>query len=90
MLPQNDFNTVIRMIRRGDVNIVSQLRTVTFNKLKELKVDRDKSKAVTSTPAGSDQVDVMSIVNWINGIQADQKRAIWQLIAIDATAVDRS
>lgn len=90
MLDQGDFNTIIRLLRRGDIHVVSQLRTVAFNKLKELKVNRETSHAVRTTPKGSDQVDVQSIIHWINKIVPGDSKAIEQLVAIDATAVDRS
>lgn len=89
-LPKNQYNNVIRCLLRGSSDRALQIRNETFAKLRELKTDRDSSKAVTSIPGGSDQVDMMSIVLWIRGIKPGQKKAIGQLIAIDATAVSRS
>lgn len=90
MLPQNQFNNIIRLIRRGDINLVMSLRNVTFTKLKSLKVARDPAKVVIKTPAGSDQVDVQSIVVWVNNVHPSDKDSVAQLVAIDATLVDRS
>lgn len=90
MLPKNQFNNVIRLLRRADIETVNTIRNVTYRKMKELGLKRDVSKAAQSTPNGSDQVDVQSLVVWINAIKPDEKRAQWQLIEIDATAVARS
>ena len=90
MLPKNQFNNVIRLLRRADISTVNTIRNVTYSKMKELGLKRDESKAAQKTPKGSDQVDVQSLVVWINSIKPDEKRAHWQLIEIDATAVARS
>lgn len=89
MLPQKQYDTVIRIVRRADIDLVNQLRHVTHAKLKALGVARDLDKAVESTPSGSDQIDMQSIFKWINAIENGHKRSVWQLIAIDATAVKR-
>ena len=89
MLQKHQYNNIIRLARRADIGTVNQLRHVTFHKLSALGAKRDLSKAVTHTPKGSDQVDVRSVLEWIDKIQPDHKRAIWQLIAFDATLVSR-
>lgn len=89
MLPDNQFNNIIRFVRRGSADEVAQIRHATFSTLKRLGVGRDVSKAVVKTPSGSDQVDTQSIVVWMNQIQIHEKKSVAQLIAIDATAVAR-
>lgn len=89
MLPKNQYNNVIRLLRRADISTVLAIRNVTFVRLNEIGVKRDLSKAVEKTPNGSDQVDVQSVVQWIRSVTPDQKRAVWQLVEIDATACSR-
>jgi len=89
MLPANQFNNVIRFIRRAEATSIAQLRHVTFTKLKSLGVNREPGQAVAKTPGGSDQVDVRSIVEWIEKITIDDKPSVEQLVVIDATLVAR-
>ena len=89
-LPKNQFSNTIRMIRRGDSGQAMVMRTATWNTLNVLGVKRDVSKAMKSTPKGSDQVDMMSIIRWMGKITIQDKKAIRQLVQIDATAVAAS
>lgn len=91
MLPKQDFNTYLRWVQTGDIDRVLFIRNITFDALKKLGVSRDLSKAVTGgIRAGSDQFDGGTFTAWVNSIQPEQKRAVWQLQALDATAVKRS
>lgn len=90
MLPKRDLNTVIRMILNGPRDRAEYIRNVTFRNLKRLGVERNLSKAHTKLPDGSDQIDIGSIVTWMDKIQPEHKRSVWQLIEIDATAVSRT
>lgn len=89
-LPPNQFNNIIRLVRRGSAEQVAQIRQITFDTLKRLGAPREAERAVAKTPAGSDQVDMGSIVSWMQNVSADDWDSIRQVIAIDATAVDRS
>jgi len=88
-LPKNHFNNVIRAIKLGEIVRVREIRTATFNTLKRLGVERDLKCGIRKTPAGSDQVDIGSIVTWLKKITADDTAAIKQLVTIDATACKR-
>lgn len=89
MLPPNQLNNIIRFARRADASGVAQLRHVTFANLKRLGVNREPGQAIEKTPGGSDQVDVRSIVEWIEKITTDDKPSVEQLVVIDATLVAR-
>lgn len=90
MLPKNQFNNIIRWINTGSVDRAISIRQASFTALKRLGVPRNEAKAVTGIPNGSDQFDSGSLVTWMQKIKPENKRAIWQLQAIDATAVKRS
>ncbi len=88
-LSQKHFNNIIRSINRSNVATAGSIETATKNALERLGVERDVSKAVTSLPKGSDQGDVGAIVAWLKKIQSNNKRAIRQIVVIDATAAKR-
>jgi len=88
-MPTSHFNTVIRMLKRAESDRVKQVRMASFRNLKRLGVKRDVSKAVVKLPKGSDQVDVGSVVTWMDKIKPENKSAIRQLVAMDATSVRR-
>ncbi len=86
-LPQNQFNNVIRMVRRSEAERVLVLRNATFNALKALGVKRDLSMVVVGMPTGSNQVDIGSVIAWVKKIKLSDTAAIAQLLQIDATCV---
>lgn len=88
-MPTSHFDTVIRMLKRAESDRVKQVRMASFRNLKRLGVKRDVSKAVVKLPKGSDQVDVGSVVTWMDKIKPENKSAIRQLVAMDATSVRR-
>lgn len=89
MLP-GGFDSVIRLVQRSSVEKVLVLRAATLSALQKLKLKRDLSKAVAKTPAGSDQVDLGSVISWINKVQRKDTAAVAQLIALDATCTVRT
>ena len=89
-MSKQGFNNVIRLCKTASLDRVAQLRQSTFVNLKRLGVKRDSSKAVAGVPNGSDQHDLMSLFVWAANIRAEDKDAIKQLVAIDATCVARS
>jgi hypothetical protein len=77
------------MLSSGDV--IEQVRSVTYIRLKDLGVSRDVSKCCSKLPRrGSNDIDIQSFVVWVNKVQATDKSAIEQLVAIDATVVART
>jgi len=89
-LPKRHFDSVVRMIKRSSMDRAMMLRTATYNTLKRLGVRRNRSKAVLGVPDGSDQVDTGSIVAWLNKVKPSNADAIQQVVAIDATVVQRT
>jgi hypothetical protein len=83
-------NTIIRLIHRAGTEQVLVLQAATLNTLQRLKVKRDISKAVAKTPEGSDQIDLGSVIVWLNKIERKDAAAIAQLVVIDATCVART
>jgi len=88
-LEKNEFNSVIRQVRKTSSENVAFLRDATYNKLKELGVKRDMEYAVEKTPMGSDQLDTGSLVAWIKKVDKEDWPAVRQLLSIDATLVKR-
>ena len=88
-MPKNHVNNVIRMIKTQPLTSVKALRYASFRCLKRIGVKRNMSKAVRGTPDGSDQGELMSIILWFDKVQKNDKQAIRQAVAIDATAVAR-
>lgn len=89
-MTEQSVNNVIRMILNGRTSDAEQIRNATYNALRRIGAKRDKTKAVSSAPDGSDQVDVRSVVVWAGNVQSGYKKAIRQLVTIDATAVSRT
>ena len=88
-LSKQQFNNVIRMIKLADVHKIRQLKHMTYNKLKEFKIKRNKSLAIKKIPNGSDQFNVYAVIEWINKIKPEHTEAKKQLRVLDATLCSR-
>ena len=88
-LPPNHFSNVIRLIKNAPLDRAKVLKTATWETLRRLGVKRDPSKAVSGLPKGSDQGDIMSLVAWMYRIKPEDKEAVEQVVAIDATCYAR-
>jgi hypothetical protein len=82
-------NNVVRLIKTSSIDKASFLRDRTAERLEELGVQPDASKAVKGIPAGSDQVDTQSVMAWLRNVNRGDKAAIDQLISLNATAEAR-
>lgn len=89
-LPKNQYRNVIRFLSEASLSNVLELKTITYINLKRLGVKRNLTKAIKfNSRRGSVQVDVGSIRNWLRLVTTKDKKAIAQLVAIDATACSR-
>lgn len=88
-LPKNQMNNVLRLIKTASLDQVKALKTATYNELKRLGAKRDGRKAARKIPSGSDQGDIMSIVQWMSRVSPADKKAVDQIIKIDATCCRR-
>jgi len=88
-LNQQQFDHVIRQIKNASIDRAKLIRTATHSTLKRLKTKRDVSKAVSGIPKGSDQGNVGTILTWLERVGPNDKKAIEQVVSIDATAVMR-
>jgi len=88
-LPAGQFNNVIRLIKLGSIDQVKSLKTATWNAMKRLDVSRNKAVARVKVPKGSDQVDIGSLIAWMGKIEPGDKKAVEQVVVIDATACRR-
>ena len=83
------FKWVIRQIKTGKIDRVKSIEVGTLAAVKRLGVKRDPTKAVRGIPVGPDQGNVRTILDWLDRVKPENKRAIKQVIAIDATAAAR-
>ena len=90
ILTKRQFANAVRMIKNCRPDTAKQFRQATFTALKRLGVKRDPTKAVNGVPSGSDTFDARWLSDWSEKIQPEHKRAIRQLIALDATVVART
>jgi tetrahydromethanopterin S-methyltransferase subunit H len=68
---------------------VETLAAVASDKLAELRVKPDKTKAAKGLPRGSDQWNDGSVIAWIRKVAKTEAAAVAQLVAIQATAEQR-
>lgn len=87
-LSKPHFNNLIRYVKRSGLEQALNIRTATHATLKRVGARRDKSKAAQGIPKGSDQVDVGSLITWLNSVTTD-KKSIRQVVALDATCCAR-
>ena len=88
-LPPDQLRNVIRLIKTVSLDRVKSLRTATYKTLKRLNAKRDLSKARTGTPSGSDQVNIGSLVTWLDNVKRGDTPATRQVKVIDATCCRR-
>ncbi len=88
-LTKVQYNKTIRMVRTAGIERLKFVRTATYVALRRLGVKRDLSKAVKKTPHGSDQHNTGNLVTWLARVSPTDKKAVRQVVAIDATAVAR-
>ena len=88
-LSGDQFDNVIRFIKRSAVTRIGGIKTSTAATLERLGKKPNPAKAVAGTPDGSDQGNVRSIQEWLDKVQPGDRKAIRQVVAIDATAAQR-
>jgi len=88
-LPDNQFDNIIRMIKKVDSEKLDVLATAVTDTMSRLKFKRDVSKAVKGVPDGSDQTDIMSIVVWLKKVPRRNRVTKRQVVTIDATIASR-
>lgn len=82
----HQFNKIIRLIKHGDISRVIQLQAATAEHMQRLRKSRDLKKAVPGpAPEASHQVNIQDFVRWAERLTKRARRAVGQLVAIDAT-----
>ncbi len=90
-LSNHDFNSLISYILTSTSDRSMELRVVTHETLKRLRIKRNESKARVKIPKGvSIQVNTGSIIAWMRNIERKHKKSLAQLVVIDATVVVRT
>jgi hypothetical protein len=85
LLPDYQFNSVVRVIKTASLDVVKQLGVAFGARIEALDLKRDLSKAQRGIPDGSSQVDVRSLIEWAERIGPRDRQACGQLVALDAT-----
>ena len=88
-LNKAQYNKTIRMVKQAGIDRLKFVRTATYVALKRLGVKRDLTKAAKKTPYGSEQYNTGNLVAWLARVSSSDKKAVKQIVAIDATAVAR-
>lgn len=88
-LPPYQFDNVVRLIKRAELERVNVLFVALTEALARVGVKPNGRRAVKGTPAGSDQWDVGSIVSWSRRVPAGDNEAVQQLVQLHATAYTR-
>ena len=84
-LPEHQFSNVIRAVLTRPIESVGAIGRAARAKLTALGVEADVVPPILNTPAGSDQFDPRSILDWIDKIPETANEAVEQLQTIDAT-----
>ena len=84
-LPEHQFSNVIRAVLTRPIESVGAIGRAARAKLTALGVEADAVPPILNTPAGSDQFDPRSILDWIDKIPETADEAVEQLQTIDAT-----
>ena len=85
VLPIGQYANVIRFTKHAAIEQVKQIERVSNKRLKELRVKVDKTKAPHGVPKGSDQINLYSLIVWINEVQKTDAEAVAQLVAVNAS-----
>jgi len=88
-LNQNDFNTVVRWIKRTDVDRLFQFSVMFGNALKRLKCRTRTRVLIPGVPEGSDHFDSGSLQEWLKSIKPEDKPAVQQVIILNAVIKNR-
>ena len=89
VLSKQAFNQMIRIIKTAPIARARLVRTAARGALNRLGIKADSSKVVAGIPKGHDHFNGMSVSAWFDKVKAEHKRAIRQVVAIDATATAR-
>ncbi len=89
VLPQNQFDNVIRYVKRAEAEKVEQLEAAVMRVVREQRLRVHRVSAVTGVPAGSDQFDAGSLVAWLAKVRREDVEAAVQVKQIAATVAAR-
>lgn len=88
-MSDQQFRNIVRAARTTGLDRVTQMEMFTRSTLERLNKERDLTKAATSTPDGSNSLDIMSFKVWMDRVGVDDAAAIDQILTIDATLANR-
>lgn len=89
-LSREHFTNFARMIHRLSPEQGSGLAIALKTQLDRLGVPRNAARSVVYNFEGSMNIDTGSLIDWAKRIQSNHRRAIRQLVQLDATAYARS
>jgi len=89
VLPQDQFNTVIRNVKRVDVERLQAFAALFPSVLRRLRKKHNPALAVDGIPNGSDHFDTGSLKDWMAKVMRKDKVAVKQILTIHATVLAR-
>lgn len=84
------YRNEIRSIKRATIMRAAAIKTAAAATLTRLNVRPNTSQAVSGMPDGSNQGNIRSFIEWMDKLVRSDRAAIRQLVAIHATAVQRT
>lgn len=89
-LRRDQMANFVRMLFRMSQEQAYGVSVSTLAQLERLGAKRDTTKAARNNFTGTVNIDSGAILEWASRIRPEHKRAIRQLVLLDATAVARS
>ena len=84
-LTEYGFGTFVRFIKNGRVAQIEQLKTEFDKHMRRLRLRVKGTGPVKGMPAGSDQLDLGTMIGWASKVQRPDTEAKAQLVLLVAT-----
>jgi hypothetical protein len=84
-LPAGQFDNVVRWVKLSDAGRLKLLSVAVTSAVERLGIKSKPFHAVAGIPAGSDQFDGGSVVEWMSKVEKGDRAAVAQIRALDAT-----
>lgn len=89
-LSDSSFLHFLRMLNRMEPSAAAAVAQISMQNLQRLKVKRDMTKARVESYAGDMNADVGTMLDWFAKVQPNHRKAIKQLVTLDASAERRA
>ena len=83
------YNNTIRMLKSASIPRANLVMAAAAATMVRLGVKENPRSAASGVPTGSDQVNIRTLLDWMDAIIATDQAAVRQLVAVHATASHR-